>query len=98
MAHILFRKNGVRREVKVGYSWTTLFFGPFPFAFRGQWGWALFAAILCFLTYGLGGIVLGFYANRITGRHLFETGWQVLNPSQVPQHWNVDYDDEHTTA
>ncbi len=29
---------GVIKKVKVGFSWTTFFFGGFVAMFRGQWG------------------------------------------------------------
>lgn len=74
--HVKFTKNGLSREVKAGFSWTVLFFGPFPFAFRGQWGWFLFGMILAIATYGISGLVLPFFANRLTARWLVEKGWR----------------------
>ena len=92
--HVRFVKNRMSREVKVGFSWTVFFFGPFPFAFRGQWGWALFTAVLCFLTWGLAGMLMAFFANRITGRSLAENGWFICNPEAVPPSWNIAHPNE----
>ena len=73
--HVQFKKHGLTREVKAGYSWTVLFFGPFPFAFRSQWG-VFFAMFLAhFLSFGLSSIIMSFFANKVTARHLIENGW-----------------------
>lgn len=86
--HVTFKKNKVIREVKVGFSWTVLFFGAFPFAFRGQWGWFFLTALLCICTYGLAGIVMAFFANKITARWLAENGW-LVSSGQIPAGWGI---------
>lgn len=86
--HVTFRKNKVIREVKVGFSWTVLFFGAFPFACRGMWGWFWLTVLLCVCTYGLGGIVMAFFANKITARWLAENGWMVSS-GQIPAGWGI---------
>lgn len=93
--HIRFSKNGVRREVKVGYSWTVGLFGPITYAIRGLWGWAFLALFLGIITYGLSSIVLGFFANKQTARHLAENGWRVIpwkgnGSSEVPASWGIE--------
>lgn len=50
-----------RKEVKVGFSWTTLLFGFFPSLFRGHWNWAVMIFVVQFLV----GAFLGFLDIRI---------------------------------
>lgn len=92
--HIRFSKNGVQREVKVGYSWTVALFGPIVYAMRGLWGWAVIALILNIITWGLSGIVLGFFANKQTARHLAENGWRIVTLAggarEVPASWGIE--------
>lgn len=84
MAHVHFQKNGISREVKAGFSWTVFFFGAFPFAFRGQWGWFFLTILLCVCTWGLAGFVIAFFANKITARWLAENGWKVTAGNPPP--------------
>lgn len=77
MAHVHFQKNNISREVKAGFSWTVFFFGAFPFAFRGQWGWFFLTWIILGATFGFGGIIVAFFANKITARWLAENDWKV---------------------
>lgn len=86
--HVRFTKNGLTREVKAGFSWTVLFFGAFPFLFRGQWGWFILSAILGFATFGLSMLVMPFFANRLTARWLAERGWQVTDPAA--KRWGIN--------
>lgn len=86
MNHVVLENNGLRKEVKVGFSWTTFFFGFFVPLFRGDLKWAaimFFGAILLGIaTAGIGGAVLGivmsFVYNKIYIKELIEKGWRPL--------------------
>ena len=83
MDFVVLEKNGLRKEVKVGFSWTVFFFGFFVPLFRGDLKWAaimFFGTILLgFATLGIGGGVLGivmsFVYNKIYIKDLIEKGW-----------------------
>jgi hypothetical protein len=83
MDFVVLEKNGLRKEVKVGFSWTVFFFGLFVPLFRGDLKWAaimFFGTILLgFATLGIGGAVLGivmsFVYNKIYIKDLIEKGW-----------------------
>lgn len=75
---------GVVKEVKVGFSWTTFFFGFFPALFRGDLKWA---AIMCItavavgiFTFGIGawipGIIFSFVYNKIFIKDLLDKGYR----------------------
>lgn len=55
---------GVTKEIKVGFSWSVLFFGFFVPLFRGDWKWAAIMAVSSLfaasITYGIGGWVILF--------------------------------------
>lgn len=74
-------------EVKtgfVGYSWTTLFFGPLPALFRGDYitfiGYAVIASIISVATYGvgiiLGSLVWSFFYNPYYTKKLVNSGFK----------------------
>lgn len=81
--HIRLTKNALIKEVKVGFSWTTFFFGFFPALFRGDIKWAsimfIGSLILGSFTYGIGTwilwIVFSFMYNKLYIRELIEKGW-----------------------
>lgn len=89
--NVVLVKNGVVKDVKVGFSWTTLFFCGFNNFFRGEWliGIGLLILIIAInLVAPVGGIVhlvYAFFANKVTARRLIADGW-------VPK----DRDDERT--
>lgn len=87
MPNITFRKNGVRRNVKVGFSWTVLFFGPLAFMARGMWGMVAISWIAAMLTLGISVFIIPFYANKWYGRWLAENGWETLEPT--PARWGI---------
>lgn len=84
---IEFTKNGVQRRVKVGFSWTVLFFGPFAFMWRGMWGHAALCWIAAMFTLGLSAFVFPFMANRMYGRWLAERGWSTWD--KLPASWGI---------
>ncbi|MCH1627846.1 DUF2628 domain-containing protein [Fredinandcohnia quinoae] len=78
---------GLTKRVKVGFSWTTFFFGFFPALFRGDLKWAIImfiiAAALGSFTFGLGGIiadiVFAFIYNKLYIKEMIEKGYQPAN-------------------
>jgi hypothetical protein len=80
----LQNQAGVTKEVKVGFSWTTFFFGFFPALFRGDLKWAaimfIMAAVVGTFTLGFGawipGIIFSFVYNKIYIKDLLEKGYR----------------------
>ena len=71
------------KQVKVGFSWTTFFFGFWPALFRGDWKWfviqlAIEIVLGCF-TFGIGacivGIIFSFFYNKLYINDLLEAGY-----------------------
>src|SRR5690606_8673452 len=83
MKNFLKNSAGVTKNVKVGFSWTTFFFGFFPALFRGDLKWAVImfitSAIIGTFTFGLGawipGIIFSFVYNKIYIKELLEKGY-----------------------
>ncbi|MCQ6561717.1 DUF2628 domain-containing protein [Paenibacillus mendelii] len=79
-------KNAVGglKEVKVGFSWTTFFFGFFPALFRGDLKWAVIMFItsvaIGIFTLGFGawipGIIFSFIYNKMYIKELLEKGYR----------------------
>lgn len=78
--------NGLTKRAWVGWSWTSLLFGGFPAAFRGDWlGFFVYfivSAALAILTVGIGNVILffvwaGIY-NRWHARRLIAKGYQII--------------------
>ena len=70
---ITFQKNGVTKQVKVGFSWTTLFFGWFAAVARGMWPQALIG----FFTFNFSSFYYMFTINRIQAQNLILDGWTI---------------------
>lgn len=77
---------GVVKRRKVGFSWTTFFFGFLPALFRGDLKWAAIMFIseavvggITFFMLGLGativGIIFSFKYNQIHIKELLEKGY-----------------------
>jgi hypothetical protein len=75
---------GVVKDVKVGFSWTTFFFGFFPALFRGDLKWAVImfitAVAVGIFTFGIGawipGIIFSFVYNKIFIKDLLDKGYR----------------------
>ncbi len=65
MKMILRDRAGRLKEVKIGFSWTTLFFGPFVPACRDDWNWVVIMLLFNYFTYGITLFGFPFVYNRI---------------------------------
>ncbi|TQQ84141.1 hypothetical protein EXD82_07995 [Peptacetobacter hominis] len=79
----IYLKNdaGVLKECKIGFSWTTFFFGFFVPIFRGDWKWMLIMLIAAPVTFGISSIVFAFIYNKIYIKDLLEKGFMPMNDS-----------------
>lgn len=73
----VYMKNqvGVTKQVKLGFSWTMLFFGFFVPLFRGDLKWTLLSVVLSIVTGGLAWFVLPFIYNKSYIKGLLYAGW-----------------------
>ena len=69
-------KSGIVREVPIGFSWTSLFFGPFVPIFRGDALWAIAAILLTGLTGSIFHFIFPFIYNKIHLRELLYKGYE----------------------
>ncbi len=70
-------KTNAIREAPVGFSWTVLFFGPFPAMFRGDWKYFGIMFLAAILSFGFSGLVFMFIYNRMSIQDLVSTGYLV---------------------
>jgi len=72
----LKNEAGVVKELKVGFSWTTFFWGGWVAMFRGQWGEVAKWFFLNPITLGIWGIVQCWTANKKTIIYHIEKGYK----------------------
>lgn len=70
---------GAIRTVKVGFSWTMLFFGFLVPLVRGDWKWVIISLVLDAVTCGLSWFVFPFIYNKVYIKGLIEKGWLPVN-------------------
>lgn len=68
-------QSGRMREAPVGFSWTTLFFGPLPALFRADWLGFIIILICALVTFGVSNLVFMFIYNRWHLRTLVNEGY-----------------------
>jgi hypothetical protein len=73
--------SGVVKEIKVGFSWTTLFFGAWVALFRGQWGEVVKWFLLNPITLGIWGLVQCWTTNKKHAILYLEKGYKPLSDS-----------------
>jgi hypothetical protein len=73
--------SGAIKEAKIGFSWTTLFFGFLVPLFRGDILWVILSLILSGGTIGLFWIIFPFIYNKIYIKKLLEKGYLPSNDS-----------------
>ena len=79
---VKFRNDmGINREVKLGFSWTSFFFGGFPFLFRGMPLHGLGWIFLAIVTFGISNLILSFIINKQTAVHYLENGYKPEGPN-----------------
>jgi hypothetical protein len=71
----LTNSTGVAKELKVGFSWTTFFFGGIVAMFRGQWGEVAKWVFLNPITFGIWGLVQCWTTNKKTVVMHMEKGY-----------------------
>ncbi|MGW8461305.1 hypothetical protein [Pseudomonas sp. CLCA07] len=70
--------TGQFKEVPVGFSWTTFFFGFFPALLRGDWKNFMILFFLGPLTLGILNIVYWFKYNKIYTNDLVGQGFKAV--------------------
>lgn len=78
MKIILENEAGLRKEVKDGFSWTTLFFGGFVPLLRGDLKWFFIMWILALLTCGISWLVVPFIYNKKYLEGLMMQGFKIV--------------------
>ena len=81
--HATFTKNGVRKEVKIGFSWTVFFFGWIALLIRKQWG----PAVITLLTFNMAAFYFMFTANKALAVDLVSDGWLI---DRSVEKWGIE--------
>jgi hypothetical protein len=68
--------TGQHKEAKIGFSWTTFFFGFIPALTRGDWKWGAIQFLVACCTLGLSGLVFMFIYNKLYIKDLLNDGFK----------------------
>lgn len=69
-------QTGQTKTVKIGFSWTTFFFGACVPLLRGDFKWFFIMILLAFITLGISWFVVPFIYNGKYIDTLFEKGYK----------------------
>lgn len=80
-SHASLRNPDTGEEVRapVGFSWTTLLFGPWPALFRGDWKWAAIIFGTAIFTGGVSILVFPFIYNKLYIKDLIRDGFKLVD-------------------
>lgn len=81
--HASFTKNGIRKEVKIGFSWTVFFFGWIALAIRKQFA----PAAIAFFTLNIASLYYMFAANKALAVDLVADGWLI---DRSVEKWGIE--------
>ncbi len=70
-------RTGQSRIAMIGFSWTTLLFGPFPMVFRGNWKRFVIVLLIGIVTLGISNVFFAFTVNRMHVQDLLNDGFKV---------------------
>lgn len=76
---IQLEKNGIIKDVPIGFSWTVLFFGLWVPLIRGDLKWFIIMFVAAFFTMGFSNIIFSFIYNNLYIKDLLVNGWNPLN-------------------
>lgn len=83
MAKVTLKNStGVVKTAKVGFSWTTFFFGGWVALFRGQWGEVVKWFLLNPITIGIWGLCQCWTSNKKHVISLIEKGYEPADDNQ----------------
>ncbi len=68
-------QSGALKDVPLGFSWTTLFFGIFPALFRGDFKNAIIMLIVAIFSLGWSWLIMPFFYNKMYVNDLVAKGW-----------------------
>jgi len=96
MKIILENNNGIVREVKIGFSWTSFFFGGIPFFFRGMPIHGIGWIFLSIITLGISNFFICFLINKQTALYYLDNGYSVVGTnSNIPAvMWGIKIPEE----
>ena len=88
---MIHEQTGIKKEGYFGFSWTTLFFGPFPMLFRGDFltflGYFVVGIIFGFITFGIGWLLMSliwsFMYNSFYTKKLLEKGYAFNDSEEI---------------
>ena len=78
MKRVMENEFGDVKMVKVGFSWTTLFFGCLVPLFRGDWKWFLIMIIADSFTCGIARLIFIFKYNKFYISDLLKDGYRFV--------------------
>jgi len=76
------------RQVPLGFSWTTFFWGGIPALMRQDWLWGLALVVAGIMTSGCAGIIAAFFYNKAYAKALFNQGYKV---SELPSGYTAEH-------
>lgn len=78
MAHskIQLEYDGLTKVAPIGFSWTVFFFNGFPPLIRGHVIMGFIMLVIGFFSFGVSGIILAFFYNKIYLNYLLEKGYR----------------------